>query len=215
MFIAVDGIDGAGKTTLVGQLADRFRSAGTTVVVTKEPTSESPWGQALKASADNGRLPREQEIEFFHKDRLHHIANIIQPALDAGHTVICDRYIDSTLAFQAVDILDADKLYAKFAPEILVPDVTFILKCTVEIGLERIRRRNQGSLSTFENKETLLKARSIYESRRGPNYEFLEATGTIEATYFQAIRALKRRFPNFPLEPDSANPAVKWTSAAG
>ena len=215
MFIAVDGIDGAGKTTLVQQLAEHFKAAGIAVLVTKEPTGDSPWGQALRKSAENGRMPRNQEIEYFHKDRLHHIEHVIQPALGAGQTVITDRYVDSTLAFQARNIYEADEFYAQFAQEILIPDVTFILKCTVEIGLERIHRRNGAILSKFEDTETLSRARSIYESRRGANYEFLDATASIEGTYYQALRALKRRFPNISLEPKDTDPSARWTSVAG
>ena len=80
MFLAIDGIDGAGKTTLVNHLAVLLQSLSP--VITKEPTKNSKWGQRLRRAAIEGRLPLQQEIEYFHKDRLNHIENVIAPALD-------------------------------------------------------------------------------------------------------------------------------------
>lgn len=191
MFIAVDGIDGAGKTTLVRQLVERLKMFDP--VATKEPTDKSHWGQKLREAARNGRLPRDEEIEYFHKDRLHHIANVIGPALAAGKTVISDRYVDSTLAFQADSPEQADELYETFLPEILVPDITFILDCPVEIGLRRIRR-DRPSLTEYEKREVLERARAIYESRSGEHYVHLDASGDPNSTFEQAWDQLFRRF---------------------
>src|SRR5262249_886960 len=107
VFIAVDGIDGAGKTTLVRRPASKL--ADLKQVVTKEPTDNSEWGRALRHSASRGRMPRAREIEYFHKDRVHHLLTLIKPALAEGRFVICDRYVDSTLAFQGKSPADADK----------------------------------------------------------------------------------------------------------
>ncbi|MCZ6860736.1 MAG: dTMP kinase [Alphaproteobacteria bacterium] len=192
MFIAVDGIDGAGKTTLVKQLAHHL--AHLNPLTTKEPTSTTSWGQRLRQSAFEGRLSREKEIEFFHLDRLHHLENKIKPALVSCRVVICDRYVDSTLAFQTGTPAQADQLFAYFAKDILVPDVTFILKCHVSVGMERIIRE-RGKLSKFEDLPTLEKARSIYESRSGDNYEYVDASGSVEDTLQQTLDALIRRFP--------------------
>lgn len=192
MFIVVDGIDGAGKTTLVRQLAEFLSEFEPTT--TKEPTAQSKWGRELRQSAKFGRLPKAMELEYFHKDRLFHIETVILPAIRAGHVVISDRYVDSTLAFQADGPADADRLYRLFAPEILTPDLSFILVCPVSVGLARIQA-NRGTLSTFEKVSTLERARSIYESRSGRNYAFLDASGSIERTFTQAISEISSRFP--------------------
>src|SRR5690242_967775 len=155
MFIAVDGIDGAGKTTLVRQLVSRLKAFDP--LSTKEPTDQSHWGQRLRAAAQTGRLPRDKEIKYFHRDRVHHIQSVIRPALEAGRTVICDRYVDSTLAFQTDSPVQADELYEQFASEILTPDITFILDCTVEIGLDRIRR-SRLAFTEYERREVLERA---------------------------------------------------------
>jgi dTMP kinase len=137
-------------------------------------------------------LPRATEIEYFHKDRLHHIANVIRPALERGQIVITDRYVDSTLAFQAGSADEADVLYESYlGTEILCPDITMILRCTVSQGLQRIQRRDKGYLSTFESDEAQRRAKEIYETRSGTHYRFIDASGTEDDTLQQAVNVLK------------------------
>ena len=190
MFIAVDGIDGSGKSALVRGIATVL--APLHPLTTREPTNSSYWGRRLRTSANEGRLPRATEIEYFHKDRLHHIANVIRPALERGQIVITDRYVDSTLAFQADSADEADVLYEGcLGAEILRPDITMILCCTVSEGLQRIQRRDKGCLSTFETDEVQRRAKEIYESRSGTHYRFIDASGTEDDTLRQAIHILK------------------------
>lgn len=194
IFIAIDGIDGSGKTTLSNHLCALL--ADFDPEPTKEPTAESEWGRRLRRSATEGRLPREMEIDFFHKDRLHHIENCIRPCLAEGRVVICDRYVDSTLAFQARDEGEAETMFSAFANEILLPDVTFILRCPVNMGLRRIQE-NRPEKSTFEEVSTLEHAHRIYESRvaKGGRYVGLDASGSIVDTLVQAASTLIARFP--------------------
>ena len=167
VFIAIDGIDGAGKTTLAAALASVLEHLDP--LVTKEPTNDSPWGKELRRSAEKGRFSRNKEIEYFHKDRLYHIDNIILPALKQGRLVITDRYVDSTLAFQAASPDEAEAMWNGFKPHLLIPDVTFILRCPVQLGLERIHR-SRNRITTFETTDALERARDIYESRRDHHY---------------------------------------------
>lgn len=197
MFLAVDGVDGAGKTTLVRQLAELLGPFDP--IITKEPTDLSHWGQLLREAAVTGRLSHEKELEYFHKDRIHHIEHVILPNLKRGKVVISDRYVDSTLAFQAQTPEEADVLYTRFVDDILVPDVSFILMCPVDLGLRRIKERNgKKGFSVYEKHEILTRAQKIYESREGDNYELIDASGTIENTFDQAVRALERRYSNQP-----------------
>lgn len=202
MFIAVDGIDGAGKTTLVGQLAEILSPLDP--VITKEPTNNSRWGQSLRRTALQGRHAREKEIEYFHKDRIKHLRDVIRPALKAGRPVISDRYVDSTLAYQAETPEEADKLYSIFLRDIDIPDITFILDCDVEIGLQRISR-DRPRVTYFETVETLEKARRIFASRRGTNYHILNAEGTPNDTLTQALRIMRDTFPDLRQLIDSYN----------
>ena len=188
MFIAVDGIDGSGKTTLVRQLGDILKCLNP--VLTKEPTQNSQWGRKLREATLHGRLSKAEEIKLFHLDRLHHLENVIRPALKRGNLVITDRYVDSTLAFQSETPKEADDLYNAFVSEIEIPDITFILCCPVEIGLNRIKRGRE-SFTVFENNKTLETARVVYESRHGKNYALLDASGSPNETLLQALKVLK------------------------
>ncbi len=196
MFIAVDGIDGAGKTTLVQDLAAVLVSLGP--IVTKEPTKNSKWGELLRAAAVEGRLSLEKELEYFRSDRKHHIETLIYPNLNAGKVVITDRYVDSTLAFQSQTPEEADELYEKLVGEIIVPDITFILHCPVSIGMDRITKRDSGKLSLYENTEVLQRAGQIYESRRDPNYVHLNGDRTPRETLKQALCEMLKRCGHIP-----------------
>jgi len=219
MFIAVDGIDGAGKTTLVNRLSSFLRQHGIEPVVTKEPTGESHWGRELRRAAREGRLSKVQEIEYFHRDRLHHLDEVIAPSLEQGKIVITDRYVDSTLAYQSDDVAEAEALYKKFLDNgVIVPDVTFILDCEVETGLARIGKRGNGDKSTFETTQTLEKARRIFAARRGRNYVHVEASGDAESTFAQALEVLKQRFSLFRAAIDNCSASAdypKRRTAAG
>jgi dTMP kinase len=177
MFIALEGIDGSGKSTLARALAERLaaRLGRERVILTREPTDDSEWGRRLRRSEGAGRLAREDEIEHFHRDRVHHLANVVRPALAAGKIVICDRYVDSMLAYQARDPADADRLLAQRAGEIIVPDLVLILELPVETALTRIGGAREARTS-FEREETLRRAASIYASRCGARYSRLDAT---------------------------------------
>lgn len=193
MFFAVDGIDGAGKTTLVNYLKGIFKEFNP--LLTKEPTNISQWGKKLREAASQGRLTDKEELAYFREDRKYHLEHLIEPALSEGRLVITDRYVDSTLAFQAKTPEGADILYASIVDEIRVPDITFILSCPVSIGLGRVRARDGENLSQYETEETLSIASSIYESRHGDHYVKLKATGSPEDTLKAALLAIEERIP--------------------
>src|SRR5260370_25230495 len=96
ILIAIEGIDGAGKTTQVERLAQALRVVGQELVISKEPTN-GRWGKKIRESAANGRLPLKEELKAFINDRTEHVRNVIQPALDTGKIVILDRYFYSTI----------------------------------------------------------------------------------------------------------------------
>lgn len=194
LFIAIDGIDGAGKTTLALALQKEFEPLE--VVITKEPTLESPWGQRLRQAAELGRLPKEQELEYFHQDRLYHIEHVIKPALERDAVVISDRYVDSMLAFQSATPSEADSLYCKVRDEIIEPDITFILSCPVEQALNRIETNRSGK-TVFERQDTLEVAKKIYDSRSGKHYAHIDSSQNVQETLKQALSVIQTHFPEF------------------
>lgn len=194
MFITVEGIDGSGKSTLARALAGRLkeRLGADRVVLTREPTDASEWGRRLRRSEQEGRLSREEEIRHFHEDRLHHLATVVKPALAAGKIVISDRYVDSTLAYQAQGPADADRLMAKMAGEILEPDLVLLLEVPVTVALERIGGAREARTS-FEREETLKRAAAIYASRKGARYHRLDAAKSADELLNEAVAVVDRR----------------------
>lgn len=100
-FIAFEGLDGTGKTTQLKRLAAWLRSQGETVVETREPGG-TPLGKQLRAILLNSPEPisPQAELLLYAADRAHHVESVIAPALDTGCWVLCDRFTDSTIAYQ-------------------------------------------------------------------------------------------------------------------
>lgn len=158
--IAIEGIDGAGKTTQAHFIQDELMSRGFQVMRTKEPTT-GQWGQVLRDSALTGRLSIEEEVEAFIKDRREHVTEKIMLALLNGMVVIVDRYYFSTAAYQGARGVDPQELLRRneeFAPE---PDLLILLDVDPKVGLKRIRTRGDRA-NLFEQNNTLRRAREIF-----------------------------------------------------
>ena len=164
-FIVFEGIDGAGKTTQTKLLAEKIKAAGGSPVLTAEPT-ELESGKMLRRIL-GGEIKRSDcEIAtLFTLDRIAHNTHPecgIEALLSAGHTVICDRYYYSTLAYQGsvtsypwVRSLNLD------CPEIRRPDLCIFLDLTPEQSLKRISQGRE-KLEIFENLETLTMVRENF-----------------------------------------------------
>ncbi len=185
--IAVEGIDGAGKTTLAAALAQMLGHGGAVINVTKEPT-RGPWGMRLRESAASGRLTPENEADFLIRDRREHVANLIGPALARGECVILDRYYPSMVAYQGAAGLDINDLMEAnaFAPR---PDVLLLLDLSPEVGLQRIRARGDVP-NAFETTATLEACRRIFLAMDVPNKHVLDASRSAEDVLQAAIWAI-------------------------
>ncbi len=137
--IALEGIDGSGKSTQARLLCDQLRAVGVDAVVFREP-GDSEFGDKLRQQFRHGRtVSPEEEARLFIEDRRIDVGDNIRPALAAGKVVIMDRYYFSTMAYQGALGLDADQLRESnesFAPR---PDLTLILDLPAEVSVERIR----------------------------------------------------------------------------
>lgn len=156
-FITVEGPEGSGKTTQVRELAARLRSSSHHVIATHEPGG-TPLGEQIRELLLHAPWPLcpETEALLVTAARAEHVTHVIRPALEHGHIVICDRYIDSTLAYQGAGRgLDLDQLWAlqRFAFDGLLPDLTILIDVPVEVGLAR-RYQDAEQLSRFD-RETL------------------------------------------------------------
>lgn len=144
MFITFEGPEGSGKTTQIQALASYLKGRGYDVVLTREPGGTAIGDQIRQVllDPDNQEMLPEAEILLFSASRAQVIGQVIRPALDRGAIVICDRFADSTMAYQGYGQgLDMESLAAitEFATGGLTPDLTVYLDIEVEEGLQRKR----------------------------------------------------------------------------
>ncbi|CAB4632358.1 unannotated protein [freshwater metagenome] len=143
MFIVLEGPDGSGKSTQTRLLVDSLRAAGKTVVQTREPGG-TPAAEAIRnlvLSPDFTGLDSRTEALLFAGARAEHVANVILPALQRGEVVVCDRYIDSSIAYQGIgrDLgVDRIRNLSLWATGDLVPDLTIVLDMDATLGLTRV-----------------------------------------------------------------------------
>lgn len=158
LFVTFEGIEGSGKSSHLRALAARLRSAGHDVVETREPGG-TPAGQALRRlllGAEAVPLEPLTELYIYCADRAQHVAEVIRPALRAGRVVLCDRFSDSTLAYQGHGRgLDLETIRAldALARDGVRPDLTFVLDVPVGEGLRRASARGDGG-DRFEHAPT-------------------------------------------------------------
>ena len=149
-FITFEGLDGTGKSTQIEKLAKALRARGLSVVVTREPGG-TPTGEKIRHvildSATTGLSPMA-EMALMFASRAQHIREVIEPALAQGKTVLCDRFTDSTEAYQGAGrklgsdpVLDLHRILCGN----LQPDLTILMDSDVARSVERARRRNQKS----------------------------------------------------------------------
>jgi dTMP kinase len=191
--IVLEGIDGAGKSTLQQRLAEWCRARGFVCTTSREPT-HGPHGRALRESARTGRLSLAEEMQLFEKDRAEHAAALIRPALDQGEVVILDRYYFSTAAYQGARGADPAEIIARnerFAP---VPDLVLLLDLDPAAGTGRILRRDQ-TLDNFEELEYQRAVRRIFLSIDRSYIHRLDAARPAEAVFADA-RALLEELLN-------------------
>lgn len=156
-FISFEGGEGAGKSTQIRLLADRLDAAGTRVIVTREPGG-SPGAEIIRHVVLSGvgkLFGPEVETLLFAAARDDHVHSVIAPALEQGIWVLCDRFSDSTRAYQGrLGNVSAELMNAMERVTIgrLKPDLTLVLDLPVEIGMARaMSRRGSGAPDRFES----------------------------------------------------------------
>ena len=186
ILIAIEGIDGAGKTTQAKILADALRKAGEAVTASKEPT-DGPWGRLIRESAKNGRMTLEDELHAFIEDRKEHIQNVIRPALDRGEIVILDRYFYSTIAYQGSRGAGVPSLIGDMKSTFPIPDIVFLLDLFPSEGLSRIENGRGELPNHFEKCDQLTKIRRIFLelAEDDPGIKMINASQPIDAVFLQ------------------------------
>jgi dTMP kinase len=169
-FITLEGIEGAGKTTVLPYLAAQLRACGHTVCLTREPGG-TRIGEAIRAVLlDPQQAPMcpETELLLLFAARAQHLASVIRPALAAGQWVLCDRYTDASYAYQgggrglATTHIDA---LADWIQATTRPDLTLLLDLPAEVGLARAARRGGADRIEAETLEFFARAQQVYQAR--------------------------------------------------
>ncbi len=148
MFITLEGPEGSGKSTQIRRLAKRLESLGYPVITTREPGG-TPIGDQIRqvlVRMENKELHPRTEILLFLAARAQLVEQLIKPALRDGKIILCDRYGDSTLAYQGYGHgLDLDQLrqMLDFATDHLKPDLTILLDLDVKTGLMRKKAEDE------------------------------------------------------------------------
>jgi dTMP kinase len=165
-FITLEGIEGAGKSTVARYILEWLRAHNVPALVTREPggTPLAERVRELVLSPDGEALPPAAELLLMFAARSIHLANLIRPALERGEWVICDRFTDATRAYQGggrgLDLARIESLTTLVHPD-LAPDLTLLLDLPVAVGLARARARHTQT--------------DRFEQERGPFFERVRA----------------------------------------
>ena len=155
--ITVEGVEGAGKSTQVESLRAWLAGRGVTALTTSEPDG-TPLGANLRhVLGEVDRVSPLTETLLFAASRAEHVRQVVQPALAAGQVVLCDRYVDSTVAYQGYGrglSLETVGQLNRLATDGLMPDLTLVLDLDVAEGLRRVRAR-RGALAACDPFERL------------------------------------------------------------
>ena len=184
-FITFEGGDGSGKSTQIGILRDRLKEAGYDVILTREPggTQISEKIRDLILDPDNSEMDDMTEAMLYAAARSQLVRQLIKPALSEGKVVICDRFVDSSIAYQAYGrgLGDAVGVINTYAVDDCMPDLTILLKLDPKRGSTRIAGREHDRIEQasdeFHRKvyEGYLKLEEMYPER----ILGIDAAGTI------------------------------------
>ena len=199
MFVAIEGIEGSGKSTLLAELAERLRSEGLDVLATREPGG-TPVGDAVRDVFLNRALAIAPLTEsmLVSAARAQHVVDVIRPALGAGRFVLCDRFTDSTLAYQGYgrrvrrDVLRA---LCEMASDGLQPDFVLVVDLPVAVARERLRARSTG-MDRIENEDDGFHERvrqGFLELATSPRHRVLDGTLAPEQLAALAMDEIRAR----------------------
>lgn len=202
MFIAFEGADGAGKSTQLQLLAADLRAAGRTVTTTREPGGSPTFGGPLRQLLLHTKIDMGARAEalLFAADRAEHVRTVIRPALGRGEVVLCDRFVDSTLAYQGAGRgLDADDLLSlsRFATDGLFPDLVVV--CDLSADAAALRQHGRGPADRMEAAGLGSAVRSLLLARAQANreqYVVVDADGSVEQVSARVRRAVQERRPS-------------------
>lgn len=184
LFITFEGCDGCGKTTAIKMVGEKLDKANIEHILSREPGGSKIAEQIRHIILDKNNKEEDPRTEalLYAASRRQHLVDVIEPALKEGKLVICDRYLDSSLAYQGhargIGIDEVMNINA-FAIDKTMPDLTFFLDLTPEEGLARIKGRERAS-DRLDN-EKLAFHNKVYEGYQIINKKYKDRIVTIDA----------------------------------
>ncbi|MDQ0116021.1 dTMP kinase [Paenibacillus harenae] len=207
VFITIEGGEGAGKTTLIEQLAHTMLQRGKEVVITREPGG-IPIAEQIRTvilDRNNTAMDARTEALLYAASRRQHLVEKVLPALEAGKAVICDRFVDSSLAYQGYARgLGMDEVWDinRFAIQELMPQLTVFMDISPEAGLARIAQSAEREVNRLD-----LEKQSFHERVREGYLQLLRkyperivrvnAEQSREAVFIDVLDVVDRRFEGF------------------
>jgi len=198
MFISFEGTEGVGKTTLIREIYAHYEQKGAEIILTREPGG-TPLAEQIRALllsvSHDEKMSDDTELLLMYAARAQHLQQVILPALQAGKTVLCDRFTDASFAYQCAGRgLNENKLAVlnqSFVSR--MPDITLWLDAPVELGMSRARER--GALDRFEQEKVSFfgKVRAGYTrlwQQHPERIKRLDATQAPEKVLEQALEQI-------------------------
>lgn len=199
LFVTFEGADGCGKTTQQMLAADYLKNKGYEVLITREPGAKG-LGEKLREILLNYQGPVSERCEslLFLADRAQHVDNMILPAVEKGQIVLCDRYTDSTVAYQGYgrqqNLVRINKLN-DFATNFLKPDLTFVFDIDVETSMQRVG--NEKDRLESEGKEFHNRVRNGYleiAKQEPERIKVIDASMSIDEIHEEVVNILEAAF---------------------
>jgi dTMP kinase len=200
LFLTFEGIEGAGKTTHVALLRATLLQDGWNVCVTREPGGD-PIAEAVRNLVLHKNMSARAELLLFLAARAENVERIIRPKLDEGAIVLCDRFSDSTMAYQAAarglnrDVVG--RLNA-FAAHEIVPDLTFLLDLPPEIGLSRQRAGNRMEAESLEFHQRVRKGYLAEAQNHPARIVIIDALADVDTVHAAILAHTQRALAMLP-----------------
>lgn len=204
-FIALEGGEGVGKSTQGRKLAEALRALGLEVVTTREPGG-TPGAEAIRTmllSTEGDGWGARAEALLFAAARADHVERLIRPAIARGAWVVCDRFVDSSRAYQGgggglsdADILDLHRI----GSESLLPDLTILLSVRPEVSAERLALRDGGAGDRIESRGAAYHARVAeafrnFAARDPARFALIDAEGSPDDVHARVMASLAGLLP--------------------
>lgn len=203
VFITIEGPEGAGKSTVIAMLAQRLEEEGYPVLMTREPGGIEISEQIRKVilNPDNTAMDPRTEALLYAAARRQHLTEKVKPALEKGSIVLCDRFVDSSLAYQGYARgLGMEEVFTinQFAIENMMPDTTLYFDIEPEEGLKRInshkgREINRLDLEALDFHKKVREGYLILKERFPERFISIDASASLEDVFTFALESLKER----------------------